>query len=217
MSELHVQQIKGYLLRQFTDKIDLSDVATGDKDQKEKVFLTRSLAALAVMHSADVSTEIASQSVTDGTGDNGLDAIFFEKNEKHFFVVQSKWHSDGRGSIERGEVQKFMQGFRDLVNTRFDRFNEKVKSKQLDIETAVFDAQTRFKMIVIYSGLEPLAAEVQRDLDDLLNEMNDPTDSVFLKVMNQVSVHAIIATGVRGAPINLEVALSEWGMMKEPY
>lgn len=50
-----------------------------------------------------------------------------------------------------------------------------------------------------------------------LKEMNDPTAMVFLRIMNQATVHGIIATGVRGTPINLEVVLSEWGQIKEPY
>lgn len=167
MSELHVQQIKSYLLKQFSDKIDMSDRLTAPIDQKENGLLTRSLAALAIMHLADTSTEFAAGSVTDGTGDNGIDAIFYDRNEKQLFVVQSKWHSDGRGSIERGDILKIITGFHDLINTRFDRFNDKVKAKRADVEAAVFDAQTKIMLVIIYSGQDPLALEVKRDLDDL--------------------------------------------------
>jgi hypothetical protein len=217
MSELHVQQIKGFLKTQFSDKINLVDCAAAQEAQKESTLLTRSMAALAIMNMADTGAEIAASAVTDGTDDNGIDAIYYDNNEKILFIVQSKWHSDGRGSIERGDIQKFLTGFRDLVNMRFDRFNDKVKAKQHEVEAAVYDAQTRVMLIVIYSGQDPLSPDVKRDLDDFLEEMNDPTDTVILKIMDQAIVHGIIATGVRGAPINFEIALSEWGQIREPY
>ena len=217
MSQLHVQQIRGYLDKEIAKHIDLTDVASAQADQKDVTALTRSLAAFAIMHLADTTAEIAGASVTDGTGDNGLDAVFHDRNEKTLIVVQSKWHGDGRGSIERGDCQKMIVGVRDLVNTSFDRFNEKLKRRASEIEDAVFDAQTRILVVLIHTGQDALATEVSRDLDDFLKEMNDPTDTVACRVMDQRAVHGLIADGVKGLPIDLEVALSEWGQLKEPY
>ena len=106
MSLLHVQQIKGFLSRTFFGKIDLTDVDRAQQDQRDSAFLTRGLAALAIMHLVDVDADTAAQSVTDGQNDNGIDAVLYDKAEKMLLIVQSKWHSDGRGSIERGDAQK---------------------------------------------------------------------------------------------------------------
>lgn len=217
MSQLHVQQIRGYLDKEIARHIDLSDVASAPSDQKESASLTRSLAAFAVMHLADTTPEVAGASVTDGTGDNGLDAVFHDRTEKTLIIVQSKWHGDGRGSIERGDGQKLITGVHDLVNTSFDRFNDKLRLRSSEVEGAIFDAQTRILVVLIHSGQDALAKEVSRDLDDFLREMNDPTDTVACRIMDQRAVHGLIAEGVKGLPIDLEVALSEWGQVKDPF
>ncbi len=217
MSKLHVQQIRGYLEKEIAFHIDLSDISSAPSDQKDTATLTRALAAFAIMHLADTTPDVAGASVTDGTGDNGIDAVFFDRNEKTLIVVQSKWHGDGRGSIERGDCQKFITGIRDLVDINFDRFNSKLKMRSGEVEDAVFDAQTRILVVLIHTGQDPLAFEVSRDIDEFVQKMNDPTDTVTLRVMDQRIVHGLIAQGAKGLPIDLEVALSEWGLIKEPY
>lgn len=216
MSLLHVQQIKANLQKLFSGLIDVSDFAGRTADE-ESAFLSRSLAAFALMHLAGLTEQQAANAVTDGGQDNGLDAIHYDSKEKYLYLVQSKWRHDGTGSLERAEVMKFVTGFRDLVDASFERFNAKVNARRAEIEAAITDANTRFVLTVVYSGQDPLATEPQRDLDDLLREMNDPTDLVVLRVLRQVDVHSIIATGIKGAPINLEVALTDWGLTSEPY
>jgi hypothetical protein len=214
---LHVQQIRGFLDKTFSSSVDVSDYATAPQEQRDHVFLSRAVAAFAIMHLADISPERAAAAVTDGTGDNGIDAVCFDETDRRLYLVQSKWNSDGHGSFERGDIQKFITGFHDIVNIRLSRFNVKVQSKKAEIESAVFDAATRIVAVVAYTGQDPLAAECQRDLEDLLSEMNQPTETVELRVLQQAHLHGIVASGAKGSPINLEVALSEWGQLKEPF
>lgn len=112
---------------------------------------------------------------------------------------------------------KFTKGFRDLVNARYDRFNSKLNNKVKDIEESLNDAETRFEIILVYSGTTSLADEPKRELDDLLSEMNDSTDIVNIRIIDQSEIHKIISQGAAGYPINLDVCLFEWGQTKEPY
>lgn len=217
MSLIHVQQIKGYLNKHFSAHIDISDCAAAPPEQKEKTLLTRSLAAFAISQLSSIDPKAAAQCVTDGTHDNGIDAVYYDKTENLLYLVQSKWHADGNGSVERGDIQKLIHGFKDIINTRFDRFNPKTIALKASIEAALYSTDTRFVITVIHTGQHDLAEEPKRDLDDLLKEMNDPSETVLLRVLKQDSVHSMIAAGTRGAPINLEVALSEWGQVKEPF
>jgi hypothetical protein len=57
MAILHVQQIRGYLEKAFAGLIDISDYATAPPEQRSRVFLTRSLAAFAIMHLADITPQ----------------------------------------------------------------------------------------------------------------------------------------------------------------
>ena len=112
---------------------------------------------------------------------------------------------------------KFAKGFRDLVNARYDRFNSKLNNKIKDIEKSLNDAGTRFEIILVYSGQTSLADEPKREIDDLLNEMNDPIDIVSKRIFNQPDIYNIISQEAKGYPIDLEVCLYDWGQTKEPY
>jgi hypothetical protein len=217
MSEIHVQQIRAYLTTSFQGLIDLSDSAGESHASQEAHFLSRALAAFSLVHTADIEPPLAAACVTDGGRDNGIDALHYDPVEKILYLVQSKWDHDGRGSLQRGEVQKFLTGVKDLINARFSRFNPKVQAKEGDVRAALESAQTRFILVAAYTGQEPLALEPQRDFDDFVKEMNDPTDVLQLRVLRQGTLHAAIARGARGSPINLEVVLQNWGQVREPY
>jgi hypothetical protein len=217
MSEIHLRQIRSYLTKTFNGLIDLSDYQNKSGTDKELIFLTRSLAAFALMSLADISPQEASKSIVDGGQDNGIDSIYFDKREKIMYISQSKWKQDSKGSIKTEEIMKFTKGFRDLVNARYDRFNSKINNKTKDIEEALNDAGTKFEIILVYSGQTSLADEPKRELDDLLSDMNDTTDIVSLRILNQSNIYYIISQGATGSPINLDVCLFEWGQTKEPY
>ena len=217
MSELQLRQIKSYLHKTFNDLIDLSDYKSKSELDRESLFLTRSLAAFALMNLADISPQEASKSIVDGGNDNGIDSIYLDKREKIMYILQSKWKYESKGSIKVDEVMKLTRVFKDLVNARYERFNLKLKSKIPDIDEALNDAGTRFEIILVYSGQTPLANEPLREIDDLLNEMNDSSEIVSKKIINQSSIYNIISQGATGYPINLDVCLYDWGQTKEPY
>lgn len=217
MSEIHLRQIKSYLNKAFNNLIDISDYQNKSETDRELVFLTRSLAAFALMTLASISPQEASKSIVDGGQDNGIDAIYIDKREKVMYILQSKWRQDSKGSLKIDEVMKFTKGFIDLVNARYERFNSKLKNQIQSIEESLNDAGTRFEIILVYSGQTSLANEPRRELDDLLNEMNDPVNIVNMRILNQSSIYNIISQGAAGYPIDLDVCLFDWGQTKDPY
>lgn len=221
MSVLHVKQIEGALRKVFGSLVDVTDVsqAAGDKD---KTFLSRALAAFAILQLSGTTPSEAAASVTDGTSDNGVDAIYYDSSGKLLYVVQAKWHSDGNGSFSRSDVMKFTTGFDDLANLRFDRFNEKVKRREQLIRQALNDSQATFLLVLVHTGTNDLAAEPARDLQDKLDYYNDsenPEAIELLKarVLKQSEIHSMLARGTQGVPIDLEVALQNWGEASSPY
>src|SRR5438552_8384335 len=167
MSTIHVRHIRSALENLFSGKVDLSDYDGKAEEQRQDVFLSRSLAGYVLMQLIDITSDIAGQAIVDGFDDNGIDAIHFDQSEKVFYVVQSKWMASGNGTPERGEVQKFIKGFQDLIEAKFDRFNAKVQSKKSIVLSALDDSQTKFTLVVAYTGQQPLSTHAQRDLDDL--------------------------------------------------
>lgn len=133
MSKLHVNHIKSFLENTFSEFIDIADLSKKCKEEQHKNMLSRALAAYAISILAPCSAEIASKSIIDGYDDNGVDAIFFDKVTKSIWIVQSKFIESGNGGIDNGDVLKFIAGMHDLIDLRFDRFNEKIKVMSNDI------------------------------------------------------------------------------------
>lgn len=218
MSIIHVTQIKSHLINVFTDRIDLSDITdVRDETQRQNFFLTRALAAYSILYLADVSPEIAGQSVTDGSLDNGIDAIFYDDRKKVLYIAQSKWIHNGIGEPENGDVKKFISGIEDLLNLSLDRFNDKVKAKEAIIKKALEDPSTKCEIILVYTGINDLSDLSSRDFADFIGEMNDASEVVHFSVLNQKPLHTSLTSGISGEPINLTIGIKQWGMVQEPF
>lgn len=186
-------------------------------DQRENFILTRSLAAFSLAQIASIKDDIAADAVVDGSQDNGIDAIYYDSTEKVCYVVQSKWINSGNGSVDVGEIQKFVQGFNDLLLPRFDRFNDKIRRKRDMIMAALEDSSARFVLVITYTGQQSLSADAQRPLADLLEDLNDPTELVSLRVLSQSELHAAIARQALGESVTIEIMLQDYGHIGDPY
>ena len=112
--------------------------------------------------------------------------------------------------------QKVCGGIHDLFNLQFERFNSKVQAMQTIIESALDDPNTRYEMVIAYTGASPLSEPSRRDLEDLKKEMNDTSEVVFTTVLNQSALHGSLVSSASGEPINLQVGIKEWGHKTSP-
>lgn len=217
MSFLHVNQIQKHLEEEFANKIDLTDVNKAPSEEKRSFFLTRALAAYAIKYHAEIGSDVASYSLTDGGDDNGIDALYYCRTSKTLYIVQSKWIYSGKGEPENADVKKFLSGIKDIFNFRFDKFNSKFQTKKDLIMMAIDDFQTKYQLILTYTGINELAQHSRSDIDDFLIEINDASESVYISTFNQKRIHESLIKDVAGSPINLVVTLRAWGKMHEPY
>ncbi len=220
MSILHVNQISSKIKDLFEGLLDLSDVSEKDNERETKI-LTRSLAAYAIYNALGCSEQDAAGSVVDGADDNGIDAIYYSPSSKQTIIVQSKWIKSGSGEPNSAEIGKFCKGVKDLFNLNFDRFNEKVQNKRTTIEHALNEYDTKYSLILVDTGDKGLAEHAQRQLDDLLNEMNNAGEGmtehlVSFERLNQGRIHSSLASSIGTSPIDLEIGLTEWGKIDEP-
>jgi hypothetical protein len=222
MSIIHINQISTKIQELFKSHLDLSDIGTNDSQKDEKI-ISRCLAAFAIYNSLEISPELAAQSVIDGGDDNGIDAIYYSPSSKKMVIVQSKWSKDGTGEPESAGVAKFCTGIRDLFNLKFDRFNEKIKKKQNELELALGEYDIKYELIFIDTcTASNLAVHSTRHIEDLLNEMNNTGDAnaenlVSFYRLNQSKVHSSLAQSAGNAAIDLELGLTNWGPVTEPY
>lgn len=217
MSTLAVHRINATLTKLFTGKIDMKDCTDKKPEEQRNVFLSRSLGAYALAHLAEVDIDAAAKCVVDGLKDNGIDALYFDTTDRLLYVVQSKWMASGTGSPARGDVQKFIKGFQDLVNARFGRFNDKINKRKSEITRALDDTNVKFVLVLVYTGHNPLSDDAQSDLMDVLQEENDPVETVSLRVLTQKDLIWAVTGEANGDPISLEVMLHDWGVKRDPY
>ncbi len=214
MGVVQLNQLKAKITDGVGKHVDVGDVHSGQEDGAR---LTRGLAAFAVMHLLDLDEKTAAASVTDGFNDNGIDAIYVDVDSSRVYLVQSKWSNAGTGSPALGDVQKFLKGFADLINAEFDRFNEKVKAKQSDLEKALADPNVQFVLVFAHSGQEALSDPAKHALENVLKDVNDPIETASFTLLSQAELHAFLVHAVHGKAPDLAVTLHDWGSTQEPY
>ena len=218
MSKLHVTQIGGYLKARLQAAVNMDDYAKHpDPEQVNKAFLTRALGALAVSQLTEVPMEDLCLYITDGSKDGGIDLIFFDPKERTLYLVQTKWHADGHGSIELGDALKFLDGVRKVLENDIDQLNDRIKARRLDIERALFDANAKFVLVLAHTGQEKLGAEVEAAINAYVDSQNDTSELMSVRTLKQGELHKAVAAGVAGAPVSVEVQLTSWGQIREPH
>ncbi len=216
MSVLHVNQIKNYLESEYFTNIDLT-LEEAASSSADNIRYTRSLAALGVNLLTEAGIKESCETIVDGGDDNGIDSIYYDSDERCLYFLQSKFHHDGNGSIELGDTLKFIQGVKDIINARFDRFNQKVQDRKETIMKHLLDAQTKFFIVLTHTGVQSLSTHCQTAIDQFLEEYNDISDIFNFRVLDQKRLHDYISFGASGAPFNVDVVLHAWSDVKEPF
>ena len=202
--------------RIFDGLIDMTDYDGRPQEEKDNKFLTRALAAYSIQHFADVDSVKAADAITDGFDDNGIDAIYYDDQTKILWIVQSKWINSGNGCPGVADTKKFVDGIRDLINTRWERFNEITNAKSAIITKALDDINTSIRFIMAYTG-QHLEAHPMRDITDLLAELNVPSELAKFIPFNLQEIHKAVAGLAEAESIEFDLALTEWGQVTEPY
>lgn len=215
MGIVQVNQIKTKLITEFSDLIDLRDAEKALPDMKENLFLTRALAAYSIKIIGNIDNIDAANAIVDGSGDNGIDAIYFHENEKVLYLVQSKWNHKGDSEPENGEIKKFIAGIKDLLNLKFEKFNEKINAKKLIITDALRNPQTEIRLVLAYTAIN-LSEQSRIDFNEFLQEQNDSNEMYRLFILNQNQLHHSLIDGALPAQINLMIELTEWGKKDDP-
>jgi len=181
-----------------------------------KNFYSRALAAYALHINASASIEESANAITDGYNDNGIDAIFYDNQQNLLYLVQSKMIDEGAGEPDTGEMGKFSNGITDLIEEKYDRFNEKLQKKLPVIKDAFSDSQIKLNIILSYTG-KGFGIHNQRVINDLIAFLNESTEWAFFSDFNLRSMHDSLNTILAGKPIESEISLSNWGTIDEPF
>ena len=217
MSVIHINQIRAYLDREYHDLIDTSDIANNDQEQIDNNFISRSLAAFAIQCYVNIDKSVVAQYVVDGFNDNGIDAFYYDEDQAVLYLAQSKWHKNGNGTISKGEMSNFISGIKDLFNSNFERFNDKVNIHKDYLEKAINSSNTKLCLILAHTGIQEIGEHPKREMDDFLDEMNNPTEVCTFCILDQGKIHNNIRNGSQGSPIDINIVLRNYGYYDDPY
>ncbi len=218
MSGLRVRQIQTRIREMFEEGIDLSGISENDSQRDVKI-LTRCLAAFAVYSATGCSTEEASNAVWDGSDDNGIDAAFFDQEEKQVVIVQSKWIQSGTGEPEASSISTFANGIKDLIENSIDSFAERLQTKVASISDALMRPGTTIRVIVVSTGSSSLATHATRNLNRLINELNDGDEDgiATFSVLGMTEVFDGLASDAHAGQITLSATLLDWSRVTHPH
>lgn len=216
MSRIQVNHIKTALDKLFKDKIDMSDFAGKQDAEIEKAFYSRAMSAYGLHIIASANIDDSGKAITDGFDDNGIDAVFYDDQQNVIFLVQSKLIEEGTGEPDTGEMRKFRDGIIDLIEEKYERFNNKLKSKLPIIKDAFSDSQIKLNILLSYTG-KGFSLHNQNIINDLIRDLNESTEWAYFTDFNLKSAHDTLNTVLAGKPIDSEISLSNWGPIDEPY
>ncbi|GHU37962.1 hypothetical protein FACS1894105_11040 [Clostridia bacterium] len=210
MSNFNITRIVTKIQELFGDKLDVSDVNGGDSNI-ESALKSRALAAITVLietgKNKDVSAEfdIAINSVTDGYHDLGIDAIYCDETQKKLILVQSKWHSNGQGSISHEEMSTFVGGIKRVLDGDLNGANDKIQRKTTEIETAISAIDYQIVCVFCHTGGQISNDYARRPILELMTAINiDGAEAIVFRELLQSDFYSYLAKGVSSDSISID-------------
>lgn len=212
---LHLTQIQHRVEETTFPLIDISDLAAHGAGQKHTNQLSRALAAFVLGKRGGLSWDEAAASVTDGSNDNGIDALAVTPDGQRLLVVQSKWSRDGRGSMSLDDLIKFREGISDLVQLKWERFNDKIVQRKAELEAALLNPLILIEIIVAHSGASACSLDVRSRMEEFLDDtLNTPDEIASFHYLGQSELHRLLLEDHQLPQIDLPVELADWGQFQ---
>lgn len=176
--------------------------------------LSRALAAFAIANLADVTPAQGANSIINGGDDNGIDAIYFDRSKKFLWLVQAK----AGDAPDSGENKKFCDGIKDLINQRFQKFNEAFERLQRDVEDALETIGLQIVACHVYlnGDFTRFNSHAVRDLNQLKEELNKHSTFFDWQDLNIEKTHSWLTEKQAIAPIDIVLTLENWHCLDQP-
>ncbi|PIG96436.1 AIPR family protein [Deinococcus sp. UR1] len=216
---LQVGRIESMLTRTFDGKIDISDWSRHGEEQQKNAFLTRSLAALIAASMANIEVDEAVKYITDGYKDSGIDLIYYDEYNKYLYLIQTKFIRSGNGGPSSSDITPFLNGVDIVLNQEYDEVNEKIRSHRDMIFRAIDDINTKIVGIIAYTGNQ-ISGDALRSIDRAARKINGVSlDSPIIefRTINLPEIYRIAQRGVAENSIDVELVLTDYGQLRDPY
>jgi hypothetical protein len=135
-------------------------------DHQTTKNISRALSAFALQKLCGVDEITAAKVVVDDYDDNGLDAICYHQASKRLFLVQGKLKETEY--FQQDEAMAFAKGVRDLLKQDYSLFNDNVRTRQNEIESALEECD-EIVLVIAHSG-EKISEHADAVMKQLIDE-----------------------------------------------
>ncbi|UVT16033.1 MAG: AIPR family protein [Nitrospira sp.] len=180
-------------------------------EQHEKNRLSRSLSVFAIEKLAEVDPTSAANALMDGGNDNGLDAVCYDRAKNTLWLIQAK----AGNAPDMGENKKFCDGITDLIEGRFEKFNETFERLESDVEEALSTTGVKIIGCHIHLGGE-LGTHAITDLEQLKVQLNRFDERFDWKECDIPIIHGWLTAEHAIAPVSAELTLEKWYGVDQP-
>ncbi|MEP0753253.1 AIPR family protein [Trichocoleus sp. Lan] len=215
---LEILHLPSCLRNLFTGKV--AEAISGNHDEREKNFLSRSLAAYAIHKLAGCSVEEGAGALVDGGGDGGIDAVFYAPATQILWVAQSKFISTGRGEPDLGDVTKFKTGLENLLQGNFEVFHKNKAWRKLipSLEAHFKNGSIQVRSILVYLGINVVSEDRRWLFEGLKQRFSPDSDYLEFCVCNLTTVYDWLIGADQGLGVpKVELTLLRPGWVQQPY
>ncbi|WAX78284.1 AIPR family protein [Streptomyces sp. KMM 9044] len=215
----YMRHLRKGLEKRFRPHIDMSDRAKADPKEEERAFLSRAVAALAVKHETGWSDAQAAAGVIDGFGDRGIDAVAVEERGEdryHITLVQAKWSVNGTAGFGERELRALFRGLDDLRELEFHRFNSRIESHAVALETALDNPGT-IRLVLALVTENDLHPNIERELKKGIEERSWLPGMIDYEVIDLRGLYQELLGDQAERKIELDVWLEGAGRETMPY
>lgn len=182
---------------------------------------SRSLAAYAICGLCGVEDAIGAGALVDGSDDGGIDAFFYDRSANLLIIVQSKFkrpnnpeNPQGVGP-DQGEMLKFVNGVKSLMQRRFGAFNMRVRDRLDEIEDALDTPGVKICLVLAFLG-EVLDRHASDDVSAFLAEANELDDRMQMEIVGLSRTFEWLVAEQSPKTVDIQVVLEHWAAIIAP-
>jgi hypothetical protein len=200
----------------FDGKIDLTDIAGKPPEHQERFFISRAYMALYFLDEIGLSAEQAASCITDGGSDDGIDAIYVDKNASRIYFGQSKWRENMSKGVELTDFTRFRDGVRAVIMENWNASNANLHRFRKDVESQLANIDTDVVLVLAHTSDQEIAENIRHKISGFLSEENNPEFMSF-KEFRVPEAAKVARSHTRPENINFPVLLTNWGLFREPF
>lgn len=212
MSAILTNRLKNHIESAIKDSLDLTDCPG-----EESKLLSRGIVAICVAGLSGLQYASIAKYITDGSGDNGIDGVYYDGARNKLYIIQAKWSTKGTGTIDTGDLRKFIAGVYDLLNEDWKRFNARFSNISAEISSGI-RKDPEIVLVATYNSDNPVSTECKAIIEDFTKDNNTEFQEVVsFKTYGLSPLVRAMKSNKTGAKTDVDINLLQWGEQAEPY